>query len=304
MTVSDRTRDFVRPVADQVRLDHTGHWLTDADAARSDLVELGFTVTPFSEQQVPGDNGEMISAGSGNQCVMLGEGYLEFLTPLASTPTGEELRRGIARYQGLHIAAFDLADAQRWHERCENAGFAQNPVLDLRREVTDDAGHVMEARFSVARSRPPGMPEGRFQALVHHTPEAIWQPRYLGHPNSAAGLMAIVVLVDDMAEASERYTRWFGQSPSNAAGASIFILDRGAVVLAEASTAATLIPVPHGTSCPGIAGVIISAHEPNRFVGGERHGSVEWLSLPQTLGGALGVVSSSIPITDIFDSWR
>jgi len=304
MAVSDQTRSFPRPVVDELRLDHTGHWLVDADAARSALVELGFTVTPFSEQQVPGNDGEMISAGSGNQCVMLGEGYLEFLTPLASTPTGEELRRGIRRYQGMHIAAFDLADAQRWHDLRENAGFAQNPVLDLRREVEDANGHLIQARFSVARSKPPGMPEGRFQALVHHTPEAIWQPRYLEHTNSAAALMAIVVLVDDVEEASDRYTRWFDRSPSNVAGAAAFLLDRGAVVLAEVGTAAGLLPVAHGARCPGIAGVIIAAHQPEKFVGGEAHGAVRWISLPQSLGGALGVVDSSNAIEDVLDSWR
>jgi len=304
MTVSDQARTFIRPAVDELRLDHTGHWLSDAQAARDALVNLGFVVTPFSEQQVPGDAGEMISAGTGNQCVMLDEGYLEFLTPLSATPTGQELTRGISRYQGLHIAAFDLSDAQSWHERCEAAGFPQNPVLDLRRDVKDEADTTVEARFAVARSKPPGMPEGRFQALVHHTPEAIWQSRYLDHPNSACALVAIVVLVEDIKESTDRYSRWFARRPSTFAGAAVFELDRGGVVLADATTAAGLIGVAHGATCPGIAGVIVGARDVGRFPQEHQSGAVHWNALPPSLGGALGVVASSNSFNEIIDAWR
>ncbi len=291
MAVSDPTRCFVRPTDDAIHLDHTGHWLVDGDNARDTLERLGFVVTPFSEQRVPGPDGELISAGTGNQCVMLEQGYLEFLTPLADTPTGLELKRGIARYQGLHIAAFEVADAQRWHTRCETAGYAQADVVDLRRMVSAPSGEPMEARFSVARSRPPGMPEGRFQALVHHTPEALWQSRYIQHPNTAEGLLGIVVMVEDLHEASRRYSNWFDVEPELVGNAALFSLDRGAVLMASVETVSQLVPVDHGALAPGIAAVVITAADPGCFPGTTTQGPVSWVELGSALGGGLGVVS-------------
>lgn len=296
MSVSVPTPCFIRPTDSAIHLDHTGHWLTDSDRARTALVELGFIVTPFSEQRVPGPDGEMISAGTGNQCVMLEQGYLEFLTPLADTPTGLELKRGISRYQGMHIAAFEVADAHQWHAHCASAGFEQSPVVDLRRFVSAPTDEKVEARFSVARSKPPGMPEGRFQALVHHTPEALWQSRYMRHPNTALGLLGLVVLVDDLGEASRRYAKWFGAEPTRAGDLAWFSLQRGDVLMGTLDAVSRIVPVDHGATQPGIAAAIISAEDPTWFersdVRTQVQGPAVWLDLGGALGGALGVVAT------------
>ena len=36
------------------------------------------------------------------------------------------------------------------------------------------------------------MAEGRIQTLTHHTEDAVWQPRWLAHPNGALGLASFV----------------------------------------------------------------------------------------------------------------
>lgn len=312
MSVSDLSLCFIRPTDGAIHLDHTGHWLTDSERARDALVELGFIVTPFSEQRVPGPDGKMISAGTGNQCVMLEQGYLEFLTPLADTPTGQELKRGISRYQGLHIAAFEVADAHKWHTRCASAGFEQAQVVDLRRFVSGPAGEEVEAKFAVARSKPPGMPEGRFQALVHHTPEALWQSRYMQHPNTALGLLGLVVLVDDLAAASRRYARWFGVEPTQAGDLALFSLQRGDVIMGTLEAVSRIVPVGHGAQQPGIAAAIISAADPSQFTQAQTDGQtrvqtqvhtqggpVVWLDLGSALGGALGVVAPDTPLESL-----
>ena len=71
-------------------LDHVAHFVPDLDAAaraleaeglegaRGGVEALGFAVTPYSEQSTQDG-----PAGTANRCVMLGEGYLEFLSPIA-----------------------------------------------------------------------------------------------------------------------------------------------------------------------------------------------------------------------------
>ena len=98
------------PAAGQLVLDHVGHFVPHADAASAALEKLGFMLTPFSEQShriEPG--GPLTPAGAGNRCVMLRQGYLEFLTPTADTPVANQLRASIKRYVGPHLIAFGTA---------------------------------------------------------------------------------------------------------------------------------------------------------------------------------------------------
>ena len=58
------------------------------------------------------------------------------------------------------------------------------------------------AAFTIARVEPGAMPEGRIQMLTHHTEETVWQERWLTHPNSAIGLIDVVIAVADVEEAA------------------------------------------------------------------------------------------------------
>ena len=44
---------------------------------------------------------------------MFARGYIEVLFKTADTPLGRELDAGLARYPGIHLAAFAIADAAR-----------------------------------------------------------------------------------------------------------------------------------------------------------------------------------------------
>ncbi len=52
------------------------------------------------------------------------------------------------------------------------------------------------------------MAEGRIQLLTHHTECAVWQPRWLTHPNGAKALLDVLVAVADVDEAAARYSRF------------------------------------------------------------------------------------------------
>src|SRR5258708_8155549 len=94
------------PASGTLVLDHVAHFVPDADEAATALQQLGFTVTPFSPQSHrPSPEAALTPAGTGNRCVMLRPGYLEFLIPTAATPIAPQLRPPLARPVGIHLVA-------------------------------------------------------------------------------------------------------------------------------------------------------------------------------------------------------
>ncbi len=201
-----------------LNLDHVAHFVPDREAAAAALVRLGFAPTPFSEQfhRLQAD-GPLVPAGTGNRCVMLREGYLEFLTPFMDTPVAGQLRDSIARYTGVHLVAYGTADAEADHARLSAAGFTPLPPVRLQREADAPSG-TTTVRFVVTRTPPGTMAEGRIQFCGHQTPEGVWQERWLSHPNRAAGLRRVFVVVADPAEAAARYASYAGIACDPVAG--------------------------------------------------------------------------------------
>jgi hypothetical protein len=198
------------PSAGKLNIDHVAHFVSHIDSASAALEQAGFTLTPFSAQShrlEPG--GPLVPAGSGNRCVMLREGYLEFLTPTADTPIANQLRTAIQRYTGLHLIAFGSADAEADHARLEKNGFTPLPTVALQRQIGTEQGEET-ARFSVVRVPPGTMAEGRIQYCQQHTPQWLWQGRWTGHANGARGLAAVIICVADPQEAAQRYARFTG----------------------------------------------------------------------------------------------
>ena len=101
-------------------------------------------------------------AGTGNRCVMLRAGYIEFLTPVADTPLAAQLRTAIARYVGVHLIAFGTSDPQSDHARLRHGGFSPLEPVALQRQIETPQG-TDTARFTVVRVPPGTMAEGRIQ---------------------------------------------------------------------------------------------------------------------------------------------
>jgi len=203
--------DAQLPSPGALNLDHVAHFVPDRDAAAAALARLGFTTTPFSEQfhRLEAD-GPLVPAGTGNRCVMLRDGYLEFLTPFLDTPVAGQLRDAIARYTGVHLVAYGTSDAEADHARLAAEGFAPPPPVRLQREADAPAGTTTTVRFVVTRTPPGTMPEGRIQFCGHQTPEGVWQLRWMDHANRAAGLRRVFLVLADPAEAATRYARYAG----------------------------------------------------------------------------------------------
>ena len=198
------------PAAGELTLDHVAHFVPHVDSASSALEKLGFTLTPFSEQSHRAEpGGPLVPAGAGNRCAMLKRGYLEFLTPAGATPVASQLRAAIKRYVGVHLIAFGTASPEADHARLAKAGFSPLDSVALQREIGTWSG-TETARFTVVRVPPGKMEEGRIQFCRHHTPELLWQERWLAHPNRAAALNGVILRVVDAQEAAQRYARYTG----------------------------------------------------------------------------------------------
>ena len=252
-----------RPAPGELVIDHVAHFVADLDAAVGVCEALGFVATPRSDQTTRDADGNESPAGQANRCVMLEAGYLEFLTPTLDTPTSRRTRAQMARYAGVHILAFGTPSAAEDRARLARHGFEPLPLVDLRRSLeVETASGVTQAlaRFAVQRVPPERMPEGRVQFCEQRTPEALWQPRYLGHANGVRGLEAVIVCADDPREAGARFARFAGLLPA-AAGAFVRLqTTRGSVLLGTREACAGLLGA--APAAPAIAGYALACEEP------------------------------------------
>jgi Glyoxalase-like domain len=229
------------PVADEIFLDHVGHFVRDPDAASGALARAGFAPTPVSVQTNPDPDGAARLTGTGNVTAMLSRGYIEVLFKTADTPLGRELMAAMARHPGVHLAAFAVADAAAAHRRLADHGFRVQPLVHMQRPV-DTGGRPGTAAFTLARVEPGEMPEGRIQILTHRTEPMVWQPRWLSHPNGALALTSVTIAVGDPEEAAQRFARFTGRKAAPSPLGQAIELDRGRVHLVTAAAFARQLP--------------------------------------------------------------
>jgi len=229
------------PFGKEIFLDHVGHFASDPEAATAALTAAGFFATPRSVQVNPDGKGGVLLTGTGNVTSMFAGGYIEVLYKTADTALGRELDSAIARYAGVHLAAFSVADAAAARNRLEASGFRLRPLAHMERPVDTAAGPDI-AKFTVARVEPGEMAEGRIQILTHHTEAAVWQPRWLTHPNGALGLIDVVIVSADVNAAAARFSRFTGRPAADGTFGKAIRLDRGGVQLMTAEALARLTP--------------------------------------------------------------
>ncbi|MEE8515563.1 MAG: VOC family protein [Alphaproteobacteria bacterium] len=247
------------PDASEVFLDHVAWFAPDMAAAEHCFTRLGFTLTPFTPQSNAGPHGP-IAAGTGNRCAMLGAGYLEILTsvPGPETELSRQLIAALGRYTGIHLVAFATADTGAEGRRLQRQGFDPLPAVDLRRPVKG-AEQDAEAAFTVLRLAPGAMAEGRIQFLTHHTPDLVWQRRFMAAKNAVTGLTGVLFAVDDMAGAARRYGCFTGRAPDIAGDTGVITLDRGCLIFAGPERCRSLVPGIEIPAMPFIAAVLLES---------------------------------------------
>jgi hypothetical protein len=280
------------PLNDEIFLDHIAHFVSDPHRASQALARAGFAPTPVSVQVHPDPaGGPPQPTGTGNVTCMLDRGYVEILFKTADTPLSRELDAAIARYPGVHLAAFAVTDAAAMHARLGQAGFRTRPLVNMQRPVGTATGDDVAA-FSVVRLAPGEMPEGRIQALTHHTEHTVWQARWLSHPNGARGLIDVVIAETDVDEAAARFQRFLGRDPQASRFGPAFCLDRGRVQLVPAAALEQLFPRLAIPGLPFMAGYGVAVGSLDQAVASlhagriafERQGSYVVAPFPDELG--------------------
>ena len=283
------------PAADELTLDHVAHFVPHVDGASSALEKLGFTLTPFSEHSHRTKPGEpLMPAGAGNRCAILRHGYLEFLVPTGDTPAAAQLRTAIKRYTGPHLVAFGTSAPESDHARLAKGGFAPLEPVALQREIGTLSG-TGTVRFTVVRVPPGTMPEGRIQFCRHHTPELLWQPRWMEHANGAVALNGVVLCVADPREAARRFGRFSGLLAQVSGNAWRIATARGYLMFTDRDTLHRELGIVP-PSLPWIAGCVVESADiaatgdtirgsgiPVRVLGNRRL----FVNLPPALGGIM-----------------
>lgn len=279
-------------------LDHLGHFVPDMEVAHKALTRLGFVQTPYTvHQTTPEPGGAPVPGGTANRCVMLREGYIEVLCVVdPQHPTGARTQRQLDRYTGVHIVAMTDADALARRDRLDAAGFETQDPVNLRRAVPLPGGGEAMAAFTVCRTPADSMAEGRVQILTHLTEDLVWQPRWMSHENGITALRDVVILPEDLGEATERYARFTEATPLRIDNDTVRLrLARGGVVLTSPAGASRLFPGATVPPVPGIMGYgLLSDDLPatRAFLGGrgfpmrEIGPGLASLALPASLGGA------------------
>lgn len=180
------------------RLDHVGVIVRDLDANARAWEQMGFLLSPVSRQRgrMP-DRDETGPWATANRCAIFQDGYLELIGVVDDAcfnPWAPFLRR----FEGMHILALrvDSAD-EAWSalERIASHSGQFSPPVQRERSLDVD-GEPRTMRFRNIFSRDAHCPEGRIIVIEHQTPQYLWQPRYLDHPNGAAALEAVFLCCD------------------------------------------------------------------------------------------------------------
>ena len=173
-------------------LDHLVFAVRSIDAAARRFSHLGFRLTP---------RGGHPAMGSANHTfVFPGNDYGELLSAEKDGAFTGYFRNFAEEAEGLAGVAFRIDDVAAARAVLLGAGFAPEETLHFARPVEVD-GTLHEARFSVIQLPLGSLPGGRVFFVQHHTPELVWRPDMMDHPNGVQGITGII-LVDEEPEAA------------------------------------------------------------------------------------------------------
>jgi hypothetical protein len=104
------------------------------------------------------------------------------------------------------------------------------------------------------------MAEGRIQYCQQHTPELLWQHRWVQHRNGAMALASVLLCVTDPTEAVQRYSRYTGLPATKTADAWIIETARGALTFTDPATFERAFGSPT-PALPWIAGYALESRD-------------------------------------------
>jgi hypothetical protein len=242
------------PAGQAEGLDHVALAVRDLAVAAAAWEGLGFALTPLAVHA----DGAGVPSGTGNRCVMLGQGYVELISVLDPARPSRTLAGFIARYEGAHILSLAIDDAVAAQARLGRAGFAVALAASSR---MTDAGEARFERLPVAEAVP------RLQLIRQLTPELVWRAQDMVHPNRAAGLEEVLMVAEAPAALAALVSRVAGRPMRpDPVGGFVLGLPQGRVRVLSRAAMAGVLPGVAIPPSPGIAGMVIATDDGNRAV--------------------------------------
>ena len=255
------------PPPGKIYLDHVGWMVPDLALAATAFDGLGLPLTPLSVHGVTDPaTGARTPTGTANPPAMLKAGGREILAPHGGIDnhTVAHLNASIARHIGVHLLAFSVADAEGAAARLSKDGFELQPTVHLRRTIEAADGTPAEVAFTVIRTGYDTFPEARCQMLQHHTPEHMWQPRYLPTESCITGLLEATLVVDEPAECALRFAKFLGRTPMADKDDRLILLDRGRLRFIKRANASNLFGAKLLPPNPSVAAITLSSSDIER----------------------------------------
>jgi hypothetical protein len=220
-----------------LQLDHIGVAVHSLDEGETAYRRLGFTLTTrsiHSGSQTPG--GPVTPWGSGNHCAMFRDGYLEILG-ITDSNLYSSANALLDRYEGAHIIAFGSGEADAAYTALSARIEGVSPAAALERmaDFGPDNAEQKLAQFRNIYVDRAVIPEAKLIFIEHVTPDVIWQPHLMDHPNGAVKLAEVALCVPDRADTCARFNKLLGRAPKDLNPEfSAYEMERGRVyVLSE-----------------------------------------------------------------------
>jgi len=227
-------------------LDHAVVNVADTlDEAAAQYARLGFQITPRGHHTL----------GSSNNLAVFAENYLEILGYL---PGRDQSRPGMWRHpRGLLGLVFKGEDAASLYADMRGRGVPVDEPLHFSRPVELPEG-TRDARFSVVAVSDGTLQNGRTYFCCHHTPEVVWRPQWLAHPNGAQTITEFVIASHQPARTAALYDQMFGPGVLQA--------EEGGVAF-QAGNARVLVLDPKAVAARYADAALVSADGSDRMVG-------------------------------------
>lgn len=232
-------------------LDHAGILVRDLDAAAAQFRRLGFKLTARGYHTLPATPaGERPRVGTGNNCAMLRRGYVE-LIGITDPHYDGRMREDLQLYEGLHLIAFGAADAMTAAEEVRAAGFAVGGPRIMERPIEEDL-----AGFEIVDFPADTLAGSHLFAIHHATPDLLWKPELMEHPNGAERLEGVVIAAQDPAEMAGRLGHLLSVAPSQ----ETLSLAAGRLRIVDAAWIAAHVP-GRPPAPPFIAGLTLGVRD-------------------------------------------
>ena len=201
-------------------IDHCFILVNDLDQAAEQYAAMGFTLSPRGVHSR--------AKGSANYTIMFPEDYFEILGLIEPTALNAARRDALeAHGQGLHAVACRIDDAHAAARDLERLGIHTTGLNDFERPVKLAGGTTGSAAFSTVSFLPEDVPLGSVFMCHHKTPEMVWLPQLIEHPNTACGLSAVLAVSDEPEKEAKQFARlWAAGTVTDIDGA--YRIDTGA----------------------------------------------------------------------------